>query len=408
VQKKVTPTKQSIEFPEAQRLVDMTKRISIDGTQKKHAEAKKSFKTKSDTYLKYILNVKRSKLAYIILLLVITPKVIWMTKDFIPEATLFKINFNSAVNVFLANLDFLILNLLKSFNLVWIFIVITIFELTKSKNINNVSLARLNHSKGGKYADLIYFLLSFLADYFRIIGVFATLGIARLSDNFSGLLSDTYEKIFPADLLLSGSTTLFVFIIGLLLFELGEYVSHRFSHKFLWELHEFHHSATEMTILNVKRGTFLESAIVNFIQLPIMLLAILIINQSIEQGQWSIFILWTIFGIVGECFAYIGHSSLRLTFPKPISYIFLSPSLHWLHHSNNPEHHNKNFGRVLCIWDRIFGSYLDESHLKDIHSFGDANSEYNKYNPFFCFFILPFIKLFKKLFKETKLIFNHK
>ena len=404
-QKKMTPIK---DYTEAQRVVDTAKRVSSNDSQKKNAEAKKILKTKSDAYLKYILNVKRSKLAYIILLLVIIPRVVWMTRDLIPEATLFQINFNSAINVFLANLDFLILSLLKSLNIVWIFIVITIFELTKSKNINNVSLARLSHSKGGKYADLIYFSLSFLGDYFKIIGVFATLGIARLSENFSGFLSVIYEKIFPADLLSSGFSVFFVFIIGLLLIELGEYVAHRFSHKFLWVLHEFHHSATEMTILNVKRGSILEGTILNFIQLPIILLAILIINQSIEQGQWSIFILWTIFGIAGECFGYIGHSSLRLTFPKPISYIFLSPSLHWLHHSNNPEHHNKNFGRVLCIWDRIFGSYLDESHLKDIHSFGDANSEYNKYNPFFCYYILPFIKLFRKLFEETKLIFNQK
>ena len=300
------------------------------------------------------------------------------------------------------------MNLLKSLNIAWIFIVITIFELTKSKNINNISLARLKYSKGGKYADLIYFLLSFIADYFRVLSVFATLGIARLSENFSGVLNEAYEKIFPADLLSNGFTICCVFIIGLLLFELGEYVAHRFSHKFLWELHEFHHSATEMTILNVKRGSLLEGALVGFITLPITLLAILIINQSIGQGQWAVFILWTIFGIAGECFGYIGHSSLKLTFPKPISYIFLSPSLHWLHHSNNPKHHNKNFGRVLCIWDQIFGTYLDESHLKDIHSFGDANSEYNKYNPFYCYFILPFKKLGKDLFKKSKLIFNYK
>ena len=371
-------------------------------------KVKKDRKIDSDSYIKYILNITRSKLAYIFLLLVIVPRVIWMTRDIIPEATLFQININSAINVFIANLDFAIMYLLKSLNVIWIFIVITIFELTKSKNINNVSLARIKHSKGGKYADLIYFSLSFIVDYFRVLSVFATLGIARISDNFSGVLNGAYEKIFPADLLSNGFMIISVFIIGLLLMELGEYISHRISHKYLWSLHEFHHSATEMTILNVKRGSILESSLVSLVTLPITLLAILIINQSIEQGQWSIFILWTIFGIAGECFGYIGHSSLKLTFPKPISYIFLSPSLHWLHHSNNPKHHNKNFGRVLCIWDQIFGTYLDESHLKDIHSFGDKNSEYNKHNPLFCYFILPFKKLGKDLFKKTKLIFNQK
>ncbi len=108
------------------------------------------------------------------------------------------------------------------------------------------------------------------------------------------------------------------------------------------------------------------------------------------------------FGIAGECFGYIGHSSLRLTFPKPISYIFLSPSLHWIHHSNNPKHFNKNFGRVLCFWDQVFGTYLDESNLKDITEFGVDNSEYNKHNPLYCYYILPL----KRLYKKFKFILN--
>ena len=62
--KKVNPTKQSKEFTEAHRLVDMAKRLSNDGTTKKHAEAKIGFKTKSDAYLKYILNIKRSKFRF--------------------------------------------------------------------------------------------------------------------------------------------------------------------------------------------------------------------------------------------------------------------------------------------------------------------------------------------------------
>ena len=152
-----------------------------------------------------------------------------------------------------------------------------------------------------------------------------------------------------------------------------------------------------MTILSVKRGSPLEGAITSIFSLPLILLAVTIINQSLEQGQWAIFVLWTIFGVVGECFGYIGHSSLKLTFPKPISFIFMSPSLHWIHHSNNPKHFNKNFGRVLSVWDRIFGTYLDESNLKDISSFGVDNSEYNKRHPLLALYFLPFKRLLQKI-----------
>ena len=116
-----------------------------------------------------------------------------------------------------------------------------------------------------------------------------------------------------------------MFILGLLIFELGQYISHRVSHAYFWEVHEFHHSATEMNILNVNRTGPLHQAINGLIDLPFVLLGVLFVNQAIVQGQWPIFILWTIFGVAGECFGFIGHSSLKLIFPKPIPYIFLSP-----------------------------------------------------------------------------------
>lgn len=75
----------------------------------------------------------------------------------------------------------------------------------------------------------------------------------------------------------------------------------------------------------------------------------------------------------------------------------MSPSLHWIHHSNNPKYFNKNFGRVLSVWDRIFGTYLDESNLKDISSFGVDKSEYNKRHPLSALYSLPFKRLLQKI-----------
>ncbi len=351
------------------------------------------------TYFKYVLNLRRSKIAYIILCLAIIPRVIWMTKDVIPNEIIFQTDLNQSINDFAEMLSLFKLNFIKVLSITWIFLVISIFEFSKSHNLRKLSLARIFHSKGGKYADLIYFLLSQFGFKLRYLNVIGTLGIARISGGFSDQLNSIYKNLIPNEIFSKGLGTYIVFILALLLFEFGEYLSHRISHSFLWELHEFHHSATEMTILNVNRGSILEGALKSLFTLPIMLLAVVVINNSIEQGQWVIFTLWTIFGIAGELFGYVGHSSLKLIFPKPISYIFLSPSLHWLHHSNNPKHFNKNFGRVLCIWDKLFGTYMDESHLNEIKFFGVDNSDYNKFNPFFSYYILPLKKLFTKIRK---------
>ena len=75
----------------------------------------------------------------------------------------------------------------------------------------------------------------------------------------------------------------------------------------------------------------------------------------------------------------------------------MSPSLHLLHHSDNPEHFDCNYNMRYSIFDRFFGTYLDESNLKDLNSFGVKNSQYNKYNPVYASTILPLQKISKRI-----------
>lgn len=358
-----------------------------------------SNKEENKSFIKYIISIRRSKFTYIILLLAIIPRVIWMTKDIIPESSFLEFNIKPNFDNFINNLDFIKSSLINLLSISWLFVLISFFELIKTKNIRNLSLARINYSKGGKFADGIYFILSIFEFKLSYLTYFATLGISKFSAGFRTFLNRTYENLIPIDFFSNSFTIFIMFILGLLIFELGQYISHRISHAYFWEIHEFHHSATEMNILNVNRSGPLHQTINGLTELPFVLLGVVFVNQAIEQGQWPIFILWTIFGVAGECFGYIGHSSFKLIFPKPISYIFLSPSLHWLHHSDNPKHFNKNFGRVLCIWDQIFGTYLDESNLKDVKGFGFKHSAYNKYNPFYCYYILPIKKLLQRKLK---------
>ena len=106
---------------------------------------------------------------------------------------------------------------------------------------------------------------------------------------------------------------------------------------------------------------------------------------------------------MGTFYAVLGHCSVKILYPKPFSYIFLSPSLHWLHHSTNPKHFNSNIGNVFVFWDKLFGTYLDESNLKDIKAFGIKYSQYNKYHPLYSYAILPFQKIFRRIKKKNLL-----
>ena len=40
--------------------------------------------------------------------------------------------------------------------------------------------------------------------------------------------------------------------------------------------------------------------------------------------------------------------------------IFASPSNHRVHHGVNDQYLDKNYGGILIVWDRLFGTYVDE------------------------------------------------
>ena len=81
----------------------------------------------------------------------------------------------------------------------------------------------------------------------------------------------------------------------------------------------------------------------------------------------------------------------------------MSPSLHWIHHSRNVDHFDKNFGQGFTFWDRLFSTYLSEKHIIKINGFGINNSKYFNQNPFKQFFIIPVILMIKR-FKKDGLI----
>ena len=42
-------------------------------------------------------------------------------------------------------------------------------------------------------------------------------------------------------------------------------------------------------------------------------------------------------------------------------YIFNTPSQHRVHHAVNETYLDRNYGGIFCIWDRMFGTYTEET-----------------------------------------------
>tara|TARA_B100000678_G_scaffold12331_1_gene9673 strand:- start:577 stop:897 length:321 start_codon:yes stop_codon:yes gene_type:complete len=62
--------------------------------------------------------------------------------------------------------------------------------------------------------------------------------------------------------------------------------------------------------------------------------------------------------------------------PKWISYIFVTPSHHRVHHGKNAHYLDKNYGSTFIIWDRMFGTFQPEDE-QAIYGILDQPKHYN-------------------------------
>jgi sterol desaturase/sphingolipid hydroxylase (fatty acid hydroxylase superfamily) len=59
--------------------------------------------------------------------------------------------------------------------------------------------------------------------------------------------------------------------------------------------------------------------------------------------------------------AQITHANISLPrwLDKTASYIFVSPNMHKVHHHWKQPYTDSNYGSVLSIWDRMFGTFMN-------------------------------------------------
>ncbi len=129
------------------------------------------------------------------------------------------------------------------------------------------------------------------------------------------------------------------------------YWEHRLAHevRLLWTQHAVHHSSRYMNVLVAFRFGPFEGAISGIIHLPLVLIGF---------PPELVF-----FGILAVL-AYQGwihtESIGRLGF---LDQILNTPSNHRVHHGCDDKYLDKNYGGILIIWDRLFGTYqAEEEH----------------------------------------------
>lgn len=180
------------------------------------------------------------------------------------------------------------------------------------------------------------------------------MGIAeRLLDVFTtGLfffVFDYIHKHFAIFDIKAGPITWFLLFLAT---DLVWYWYHRFAHEInaFWAVHVVHHQSEDFNYTVSARITVFQSIVrcMFWSALPLIgFPAIMISIFLMIHGMYPFFIHTRALGKWGW-----------------FERILVTPTHHGVHHASNPEYLDKNYGDVLIIWDKMFGTFVQER--KDI------------------------------------------
>lgn len=161
------------------------------------------------------------------------------------------------------------------------------------------------------------------------------------------------------------------YIICIISIDFCRYWAHRIAHeqRFWWATHVTHHSSENYNWAVSFRLSWTQHIKIVFF-IPPMLLGFDPIVFFICHQIEVLYQFWI-------------HTEFIKKLPRPIEYIFTTPSHHRVHHARNPKYIDRNYGSTLIIWDRMFGTFMAEEERPD---YGITKPVLKKYNPVYLVF----------------------
>jgi sterol desaturase/sphingolipid hydroxylase (fatty acid hydroxylase superfamily) len=148
----------------------------------------------------------------------------------------------------------------------------------------------------------------------------------------------------------SGAGILATILLTILIVDFfGGWLVHITEHKFkiLWRFHVVHHADTNVDVTTGLRHHPIESVLRGIF----FFMGILVSGAP----MYAVMIYQTVLVF----FSAFEHANIRL--PKWIdnamSYVFISPNMHKVHHHWKQPYTDSNYGAIFSIWDRLFGTY---------------------------------------------------
>jgi sterol desaturase/sphingolipid hydroxylase (fatty acid hydroxylase superfamily) len=155
-------------------------------------------------------------------------------------------------------------------------------------------------------------------------------------------------------------------VYAILAVDLLYYSEHRAAHRvrLLWAAHQAHHNSQRFnlsTAVRQKWNPWWELLV--WVPLPLL-----------GMPPWMIFFTYSI----NLIYQFWVHTEKVDRLWPPIEFVFNTPSHHRVHHASDAEYLDKNFAGIFIIWDRLFGSFREETHRPTYGLTHNVDS----YNPF--------------------------
>jgi len=142
---------------------------------------------------------------------------------------------------------------------------------------------------------------------------------------------------------------------AVLLLDLAIYLQHRLMHRvpLLWRLHRVHHADLDIDLTTGSRFHTIEIIVSMLIKWGVILLL----------GPALVAVL--IFEVLLNGMAIFNHANVSLppAVEKVVRYLLVTPDMHRVHHSTVKRETDSNYGFNLSIWDRVFGTYIDQPEM---------------------------------------------
>ncbi len=124
---------------------------------------------------------------------------------------------------------------------------------------------------------------------------------------------------------------------------------HRASHEvnFFWAAHVVHHQSEDYNLAVALRQSVTTGWSSLPFYLPLAWLGVPVHVFLIVHSLSTLYQFWI-------------HTRLMKKTGGPINWVLNFPHHHRVHHAVNPQYLDKNYGATLIVWDRLFGTYIEE------------------------------------------------